>query len=401
MKATFHIAKRYLIAKSSQNVINIINRITALVVVIVGTALFVVLAGYEGLKSFTLSFSTYFDPDLKILPRSGKFIVFSEEQLSELAQNEGVACFSKVLEEQVFLSHKQKNYIARIKGVDTNYPLVNPADSLVALGMWDLQSPKMVAGITIFNALGLNFMDTSSPLQLVVPRSGKGSITQTSRPYRETYGIISGVYQITEDLDKKYVFTSLEQAQELLGLDSLHISAIEIKKHPQADENKLIEQIQNLFQGEVIIKNRVQINDALYRMLNTENIAIYLIFILVLIIALFNLVGAIIMMILDKKEDLKTLYALGLNIKQLRRIFFLQGTMVSVMGAFLGVCLGAIIVLLQQYFHFVMISSTLAYPVEIKGFNVFAVFAIITILGFLASWLASSRITKKMIDKQL
>ncbi|MFJ1440327.1 ABC transporter permease [Capnocytophaga canimorsus] len=401
MKATFHIAKRYLIAKSSQNVINIINRITALVVVIVGTALFVVLAGYEGLKSFTLSFSTYFDPDLKILPRSGKFITFSDAQLNELAKNEGIAHFSKVLEEQVFLSHKQKNYIAQIKGVDTNYPLVNPADSLVALGMWDLQSPKMVAGITIFNALGLNFMDTSSPLQLVVPRSGKGSITQTSRPYRETYGIISGVYQITEDLDKKYVFTSLEQAQELLGLDSLHISAIEIKKHPQADENKLIEQIQNLFQGEVIIKNRVQINDALYRMLNTENIAIYLIFILVLIIALFNLVGAIIMMILDKKEDLKTLYALGLNIKQLRRIFFLQGTMVSVMGAFLGVCLGAIIVLLQQYFNFVMISSTLAYPVEIKGFNVFAVFAIITILGFLASWLASSRITKKMIDKQL
>lgn len=401
MKATFHIAKRYLIAKSSQNVINIINRITALVVVIVGTALFVVLAGYEGLKSFTLSFSTYFDPDLKILPRSGKFITFFDAQLNELAKNEGIADFSKVLEEQVFLSHKQKNYIARIKGVDTNYSLVNPADSLVVLGMWDLQSPKMVAGITIFNALGLNFMDTSSPLQLVVPRSGKGSITQTSRPYRETYGIISGVYQITEDLDKKYVFTSLEQAQELLGLDSLHISAIEIKKHPQADENKLIEQIQNLFQGEVIIKNRVQINDALYRMLNTENIAIYLIFILVLIIALFNLVGAIIMMILDKKEDLKTLYALGLNIKQLRRIFFLQGTMVSVMGAFLGVCLGAIIVLLQQYFHFVMISSTLAYPVEIKGFNVFAIFAIITILGFLASWLASSRITKKMIDKQL
>nr|WP_172915513.1 FtsX-like permease family protein [Capnocytophaga canimorsus] len=390
-----------MIAKSSQNVINIINRITALVVVIVGTALFVVLAGYEGLKSFTLSFSTYFDPDLKILPRSGKFITFSDAQLNELAKNEGVAHFSKVLEEQVFLSHKQKNYIARIKGVDTNYPLVNPADSLVVLGMWDLQSPKMVAGITIFNALGLNFMDTSSPLQLVVPRSGKGSITQTSRPYRETYGIISGVYQITEDLDKKYVFTSLEQAQELLGLDSLHISAIEIKKHLQADENKLIEQIQNLFQGEVIIKNRVQINDALYRMLNTENIAIYLIFILVLIIALFNLVGAIIMMILDKKEDLKTLYALGLNIKQLRRIFFLQGTMVSVMGAFLGVCLGAIFVLLQQYFNFVMISSTLAYPVEIKGFNVFAVFAIITILGFLASWLASSRITKKMIDKQL
>lgn len=401
MKATFHIAKRYLIAKSSQNVINIINRITALVVIIVGTALFVVLAGYEGLKSFTLSFSTYFDPDLKILPRSGKFITFSDAQLNELAKNEGIAHFSKVLEEQVFLSHKQKNYIAQIKGVDTNYSLVNPSDSLVALGMWDLQSPKMVAGITIFNALGLNFMDTSSPLQLVVPRSGKGSITQTSRPYRETYGIISGVYQITEDLDKKYVFTSLEQAQELLGLDSLHISAIEIKKHPQADENKLIEQIQNLFQGEVIIKNRVQINDALYRMLNTENIAIYLIFILVLIIALFNLVGAIIMMILDKKEDLKTLYALGLNIKQLRRIFFLQGTMVSVMGAFLGVCLGAIIVLLQQYFNFVMISSALAYPVEIKGFNVFAVFAIITILGFLASWLASSRITKKMIDKQL
>ena len=130
-------------------------------------------------------------------------------------------------------------------------------------------------------------------------------------------------------------------------------------------------------------------------MLNTENIAVYLIFILVLIIALFNLVGAIIMMILDKKEDLQTLYALGMNEKQMRQIFFWQGTMASVLGAILGIVLGATIVLLQQHFEFVKISPTLPYPVAITALNTVIVFATIVILGVLASLVASSRVRVK------
>lgn len=381
-----------MVAKSLQNVINIINRITALVVVLGAVSLFVVLAGFAGLKNFTLSFSSIFDPDLKIFPKTGKYITFSDEVANKLSDTDEVAFFSSILEEQVFLNHKQKNHIAYIKGVDEHYPLVCDVDSILVLGNWEIQAPNVVVGATIFNTLGLGFVDTSSPLQIVVPKSGRGSITQEVKPYRESFVVVAGVYQLTEELDKKYVFSSLSEAQQILGLSSDQVSAIEIRLASHISEKEVIEKIYQIFGDTVIVKNRMQLNDALYRMLNTENIAIYLIFILVLIIALFNLAGAIIMMILDKRKDLHTLYALGMNVSQMRQLFFLQGTMTSVIGSFLGIIIGMLIVFLQQQFQFVTIGVGLPYPVEIEWINVFLVFFTIVILGVLASWIASSRV---------
>lgn len=381
-----------MVAKSSQNVINIINRITALVVVLGAVSLFVVLAGFAGLKNFTLSFSSIFDPDLKIFPKTGKYITFSDEVANKLSDTDEVTFFSTILEEQVFLNHKQKNHIAYIKGVDEHYPLVCDVDSILVLGNWEIQAPNVVVGATIFNTLGLGFVDTSSPLQIVVPKSGRGSITQEVKPYRESFVVVAGVYQLTEELDKKYVFSSLSEAQQILGLSSDQVSAIEIRLASHVSEKEVIEKIYQIFGDTVIVKNRMQLNDALYRMLNTENIAIYLIFILVLIIALFNLAGAIIMMILDKRKDLHTLYALGMNVSQMRQLFFLQGTMTSVIGSFLGIIIGMLIVFLQQQFQFVTIGVGLPYPVEIEWINVFLVFFTIVILGVLASWIASSRV---------
>ena len=382
-------------AKSSQNVINIINRVTALVVVLGGAALFIVLAGFAGLKNFTLSFTSTFDPDLKVFPKTGKYLTLTAQDTLNLQQLPAVAHFSKVLEEQVFLTHNQKNHIAYIKGVDESYPLVNAVDSIVVLGAWDLLSPNVVVGATIFNNLGLNLLDGSSPLQIVVPKAGKGSILNDPMPYRQAFSVVRGIYQLTEDLDKKYVFSSLEEAQFLLKVDKDQVSAIELKLAPKANEKEVIAALHRTFSSPIVVKNRVQLNDALYRMLNTENVAVYLIFILVLIIALFNLVGAIIMMILDKKDDLKTLYALGMNERQMRQIFFWQGTMASVIGAVVGLLLGGSIVLLQQYFSLVMISPTLAYPVAITPLNTLIVFFTILILGLLASLVASSRIKLK------
>ena len=151
-----------MVAKSSQNVINIINRITALVVVLGAVSLFVVLAGFAGLKNFTLSFSSIFDPDLKIFPKTGKYITFPDEVANKLSDTDEVAFFSSILEEQVFLNHKQKNHIAYIKGVDEHYPLVCDVDSILVLGNWEIQAPNVVVGATIFNTLGLGFVDTSS-----------------------------------------------------------------------------------------------------------------------------------------------------------------------------------------------------------------------------------------------
>lgn len=396
MNPIFYIARRYMFAKSSQNVINIINRVTAFVVVLGAAALFIVLAGFAGLKHFTLSFSSTFDPDLKILPAKGKYLSLTAQDTLKLQQISQVAHFTKVLEEQVFLTHNQKNHIAYIKGVDEQYPKVNEIDSIIVLGNWQLTPPSVVVGGTIFNKLGLNLTDASSPLQIVVPKAGKGSILSDPMPYRQAFSVVQGIYQLTEDLDKKYVFSSLDEARFLLGVTPDKVSAIEVKLAPQADEKTATEAIVRAFEQPVIVKNRVQLNDALYRMLNTENIAVYLIFILVLIIALFNLVGAIIMMILDKKDDLQTLYALGMNQQQMRQIFFWQGTMASVVGATIGIALGALIVWLQQQFSLVMISPTLAYPVAITPMNTLIVFATIVVLGLLASLVASSRVKNRM-----
>ncbi len=396
MNSIFYIARRYIFAKSSQNVINIINRVTAFVVVLGAAALFIVLAGFAGLKHFTLSFSSTFDPDLKILPAKGKYLSLTAQDTLKLQQITQVAHFTKVLEEQVFLTHNQKNHIAYIKGVDEQYPKVNEIDSIIVLGNWQLTPPSVVVGGTIFNKLGLNLTDASSPLQIVVPKAGKGSILSDPMPYRQAFSVVQGIYQLTEDLDKKYIFSSLDEARFLLGVTPDKVSAIEVKLAPQADEKTATEAIAHAFEQPVIVKSRVQLNDALYRMLNTENIAVYLIFILVLIIALFNLVGAIIMMILDKKNDLQTLYALGMNQRQMRQIFFWQGTMASVIGATIGIALGAIIVWLQQQFSFVMISPTLAYPVAITPMNTLIVFATIVVLGLLASLVASSRVKNRM-----
>lgn len=396
MNPIFYIARRYMFAKSSQNVINIINRVTAFVVVLGAAALFIVLAGFAGLKHFTLSFSSTFDPDLKILPAKGKYLSLTAQDTLKLQQISQVAHFTKVLEEQVFLTHNQKNHIAYIKGVDEQYPKVNEIDSIIVLGNWQLTPPSVVVGGTIFNKLALNLTDASSPLQIVVPKAGKGSILSDPMPYRQAFSVVQGIYQLTEDLDKKYVFSSLDEARFLLGVTPDKVSAIEVKLVPQADEKTATEAIAHAFEQPVIVKNRVQLNDALYRMLNTENIAVYLIFILVLIIALFNLVGAIIMMILDKKDDLQTLYALGMNQRQMRQIFFWQGTMASVVGATIGIALGALIVWLQQQFSLVMISPTLAYPVAITPMNTLIVFATIVVLGLLASLVASSRVKNRM-----
>ena len=171
-----------------------------------------------------------------------------------------------------------------------------------------------------------------------------------------------------------------------------------MKLAPNADESAIASQIQTIFNNKVTIKNRAQLNDSLYKMLNTENIAVYLIFTLVIIIALFNLVGALIMMILDKKSNLKTLFNLGTEIKDLRKIFLLQGSLLSVIGGIIGLVLGIVIVLVQQQFHVIMITATLPYPVVFSVQNILIVLATIVSLGILASLIASSRVTKKLLE---
>ncbi|MGP1991784.1 ABC transporter permease [Zobellia laminariae] len=396
MNFPFYIAKRYVRSKSSQNAVNVINFITFLVTVIGSAALFVVLSGFAGLKTFSLSFSNTFDPDLKALPASGKFFSITPNQEAQLAQIEDLAFYSKELEEKVYLKHREKGHIAFIKGIDTNYTHVMGMDSMLLYGTWRINSQEAVAGIGITNILGLTINQYQNPLVVLALKPGKGSLTQKSLKTKSL--VLSGVYSVEENLDKKYVFAELPSVQQLLEKLPNQVSGVNFKVKNKTQLADVKNKIAAVLGNEVIIKDRQELNSTLHRMLNTENLATYLVFTLVLIIALFNVVGAIIMMILDKLQNLKTLYSLGTTLKELRSIYFVQGILVTGLGGLIGVGLASLLIWSQIAFGWLKIIPSLPYPVEYQFINVLIVFGTIFILGVIASKIASSRITKKMIS---
>ena len=379
---------------------NIINFITFLVIVIGSAALFIVLSAFAGLKTFSLSFSNTFDPDLKALPTTGKVFSISEAEQNKLKNIPGLANYAKELEERAYLTYKEKSTIAYIKGVDENYRSVTGVDSTLYFGNWGNSEFEGVIGIGIYNLLGVP-MNNRKPLEVLVPKPGKGSLSQqgfNSKPYDELPLTVSGVYAVEENLDKKYVFTQLPLVQNLLQKDSAEVSGINFKLDEKADVEAIREAVKTVLGDKVLVLSRREQNNSLYRMLNTENLATYLIFTLVLIIALFNVVGAIIMMILDKQQNSKTLFSLGTTIKELRRIYFIQGLLVTSFGGLIGVLIGSLLIISQLLFGWLKITPFLAYPVEYSVMNLFIVMGTIVVLGFISAKIASSRISKKLIS---
>ncbi len=381
---------------------NIINFITFLVIVIGSAALFIVLSAFAGLKTFSLSFTNTFDPDLKASPITGKHFSISPEEEKELRNIAGLANYSKELEERAYLTFREKSCIAYIKGIDGNYRSVTGVDSTLYFGNWGVTEYNGVMGIGIYNLLGVPIDNYRTPMTVLVPKPGKGSFTQqglsTAKPYNELPIVVSGVYAVEENLDKKYLFAQLPLVQALLEKDSTTVSGINFKLSMEASLEDARETIKNVLGDKVLVLTRQEQNSTLYRMLNTENLATYLIFTLVLIIALFNVVGAIIMMILDKQQNSKTLFSLGATIKELRIIYFTQGLLVTSLGGFIGVLIGSLLVISQLQFSWIKITPSLAYPVEYNLMNVIVVLTTIVILGFISSKIASSRISRKLIE---
>ena len=400
MNFPFYIAKRYVRSKSSQNAINIINFVTFLVIVIGSAALFIVLSGFAGLKTFSLSFSNMFDPDLKAVPATGKFFSLDPEKEEELRSISSVASFAKEIEERVYLTHRQKSEMAFIKGVDSSYHKTIDIDSTIYWGQWAVSGQQTVTGLGIANSLGLTINNYQNPLIALVPKPGAGPLRQQTlggQPYNTLSLVLFGVYAIEENLDNKYVFADISLVQNLLSKTPDQISGINFKISDGVDTESARLQLEEFFGPQVSIKSRRELNSTLYRMLNTENLATYLIFTLVLIIALFNVVGAIIMMILDKQQNTKTLYSLGSTIKELRRIYFIQGVIVTSLGGFIGVLLASVLIWSQLAFGWLRITPSLAYPVEFKWMNILIVLATIIVLGVIASKISSSRVSKKLL----
>lgn len=398
MNFPFYIAKRYALSFSKSTAINIITFIASLGIIVSAMALFVVMSVFSGLKEFSLSFSNSTDPDIKIEASKGKSFFLSLDQINQLKKSENFSAFSKIVEERVFFLYDEKEQVAYIKGVDSLYSDVTSINEQLFAGSWiESETNQAIIGAGIQRKLSIGLLDFNNRFEVIAPKPKKGQLSSED-DFKRASLIPVGIYSLNDEIDNKYVYCDIEIAQELLGFKPNQVTNIEFKLKPNSSEEKAIIELNSIFKDKVIIKNRAQLNDSLYKMLNTENIAVYLIFTLVIIIALFNLIGALIMMIIDKKSNLKTLYNLGVEIKQLRGIFFFQGSLLTFFGGLFGLILGIIIIVIQQQFSLVMVNESLPYPVVFEIKNILIVIATIYILGILASWIASNTVSTKLVE---
>ena len=396
MRFPLYVATRYFFTRSKQNVINIINYIALTVVLIATASLLIVLSAFTGLKDFGLSFSNVFDPDFRVEAAQGKVLTINSLTLDKIMKIKGIDAVSGILEEKVFLNYRNKNHVVYLKGVDSLFDQVISSKKLLTTGRWfDQEFNEVVIGAGVAQILSLGVYDYNDFLVLTVPkRSNKTSTFKD--PFVNKTALVSGIYNISEELDKKYIFSSLPFARDLFQRKKGVYSSLELKMTPRYNRSTVEDQLRNAIKIPLKISSRNELNAALFKMLNTEQMAIYLIFTLVIIIALFNVVGALIMMILEKKPQMKVLYALGVKPSEIQKIFFYLGGMIGWVGGGIGILFGSFLVLLQTYTPFLYIPGTnFPYPVRLEFQNIVVVFSILFVLGAIASRWSTVRLAKK------
>lgn len=399
MNLSFYIAKRYAVSFSKNKAINIITGIASVGIIASTMALFVFLSVFSGLKEFSLNFANASDPDLRLETTTGKTFVVNPKQEELLKKSEAITSYSKIIEERVYFMYDNKELVAHIKGVDSRFIQVTDFNNHLYAGEWfENNSENVVVGADISRKLGLGLFDYNNGLEAYAPKPGKGNIENPNEAFNKVLLFPSGIYSINEELDSKYVFCSIDLAQNFLGLKNSEITNLEIKLKVGANENQVREELTSIFGKSIKIKNRAQLNDSLYKMLQSENLFIYLFSTLVVILTLFCLAGAIVMIIIDKRDNLKTLYNIGVTQTSIRTIFFTQGIIITMFGLFIGLGLAIGIILLQQHLSFIMITPTMPYPVLFEWQNMVIVILTIVILGLISSWIASGTVNKKLFS---
>ncbi|WP_159799494.1 ABC transporter permease [Flavobacterium sp. MK4S-17] len=399
MNFPFYIAGRYTISRSKNTAVNIITAISALGIVASTAALFIILSAFGGLKEYTVSFSNATDPDLTVVPQLGKSFLISAEQEKQLKKVEGISEYSMIAEERVLFYFDGKEHVAYLKGSDSIFTNVSGFNKQLIAGQWlEPETSQCVVGLGTTVKLSLGLFDFNRSLEVYVPKPGKGAINKPGDAFKKSVLIPVGVYSVNDEIDSKYVFCDLGLAQELLLFKPNQVSGIEIKLKDGASENEVRQKLSAIFNNSLNVKNRAQLNESLYRMLNAENLVTYLFCSLVVVMTLFCLAGALIMLILDKKENIKTLFSLGTPVTSLRNIFLNLGLFITGIGTITGILIGTAVVLLQKHFKLLMLTNELAYPVSFSFVNIGLVLLTIFTLGFIVSYIAAARVNKKLLE---
>ncbi len=396
MNFPFYIARRYLFSKKSHNAINVISAISVCGVALATLALICTLSVFNGFQDLVASFFTAFDPELKVTAVRGKVFDGQDPRVLALKQMPEVAVYSESLEDNAMVQYQGKQTMAVIKGVEDNFDQLTPIDSIL-FGRGDLMLHDEVAdyaipGIQLLSALGsgIRFLD---PLEVYVPKRGaKVNIANPSTAFVTgnlfSSGLVFAVNQ--EKYDAAYILTSIEFARRLFQY-ATEVSAVNLRLLPGTDVDALKKKIQERLGKDFRVQDRYEQQADTYRIMRVEKLISYLFLTFILIIACFNVIGSLSMLIIDKREDVVTLRNLGANDNQIVRIFLFEGRMISFFGAFIGVVLGLLLCWMQQEFGIIKLGSSGSfvvdsYPVSVETVDVIVVFVTVLAVGFLSVW---------------
>lgn len=404
MNLSFYIARRYLLGKKSQNAINIISGISVLGVATGTMALVIVLSVFNGFDAVVKSLFSSFDPDIKITAVEGKTFVPGPDLSRAILALPGVSALSEVMEENVLLLYGDKQHIATIKGVDDSFEQVTGLDSMIYDGemkLKDQNRPYAVVGQGVAYSLriGLNFVD---PLFVyTIDRKSQLNMAQPEESIRRDFIYPSGVFSIEQDFDSRYVIVPIEFVRELLSYDK-EVSSLEVKLDQRFPPDRVQQEIMAILGPAFHVKNRQQQNELFYRVMKSEKWAIFLILTFILIIASFNIIGSLSMLIIDKKQDIVTLRNMGATHKLIGRIFLVEGWLISLIGSVTGMLLGTGISWIQQRFGLIKLSGSGtfvidAYPVRIEAADIALIWATVLIIGLIAARYPVKQISRKYL----
>lgn len=404
MNLPFYISKRYLFSKKSQNVINIISGISVAGVVTGTMALIVILSVFNGFDDLIKSLYSTFDPEIKIIPAEGKTFSPSSASFTAVRNHRNVLHFSEVLEENVLLRYGERQYIATMKGVDDEFADVIGIDTMIIDGSFTLREsnrPMAVIGqgVAYYLGIGLTFIN---PINVYsIKRTGSIPMNPEQAISRK-FIFPSGIFSIEQEHNIKYIIVPISFARDLLGYND-EVSAVELKLRSGTDIKLFQNEIKKIIGNEFLVQNRNDQNALFYRIMRSEKWAIFFILTFILIVASFNIIGSLTMLMLDKKEDIRTLQNLGASNLLIRRIFLLEGWMISIIGAIIGLIIGSVIAWLQARFGIIKLSGSGsfiidAYPVVYKFADVIKVFTTVIFIGFLAAWYPVRYISRNFLN---
>ena len=409
MNLPLHIARRYLISKKSHNIINVISGISVMGITVGTMALIIVLSVFNGFESLVSSLYNSFNPDLEITVVKGKTFTPADVNAEEIRKIPGLLYITEVVEENALMKNGTKQYIARMKGVSEEFVLMTAIDSAIIDGEYVLQEGYKACGV--FGAgvsyhLGVVPNLYTDPVEIFVPSRSADFKPGLEQAFNKGNVSPSGVFSIQQDFDASIVLVPLWLARDLLEYTN-EVTALETGLDVDADVDYIKASIKKIAGEDFSVKDRYEQEELLYKIMNSEKWIIFLIMAFILMIATFNVIGSLSMLIIDKQKDIAVLHSLGANYALIRKIFLFEGLLISLSGAMAGLILGGLISWLQQEFGFIKLGQgdgafiVDEYPVLVKNLDFLYVFLTVFVISYLAAWLPVRRISKKYLQQKL